>query len=36
MSKIKPPWREYNFNDSHLIQLADGTLILIIEMGLIF
>lgn len=29
MSKIKPPWREYNFNDSHLIQLSDGTLILI-------
>ncbi len=29
MSKIKPAQRDYNFNDSHLIQLADGTMILI-------
>ena len=29
MTKIKPAQRDYNFNDSHLIQLADGTMILI-------
>ena len=36
MSKIKPPIREYNFQDSHLIQLADGTLILITRDGAFF